>query len=104
MARKPKAAAAPASVAAAASPAEAPHWQVARLAEPGQVFTETDLLRNTTTVVADARGVITPRSIAENALIDRLPVAPPDILAAPVPDAPPTEPIDDAGVDAEQED
>lgn len=104
MARARKAATASA-VAAPSLPADAPHWQVARLAEPGQVFTETDIRRSTTTVVADARGVVIPRSAAENALIDHLPVAPADILAAPIPDAEPTpEPTDDAGDDAEQED
>lgn len=83
---------------------DAPHWQVPRLAEPGQVFTETDARGQTVRVAADARGVIVPASVAENALVDRLPVAPADLLAAPLPDAAPTEPTDDAGDDAEQED
>lgn len=93
--------------AAPALPPDAPHWQVPRLAEPGQVFTETDGLGRTVTVVADGRGVIVPASVAENALVDHLPVAPADILAAPIPDAPPTDPIeptDDAGDDADEED
>ena len=102
MARR-QAAAAPVA-AAPTLPSDAPHWQVPRLAEPGQVFTETDALGRTVTLAADTRGVVTPRSAAENALVDRLPVAPADILAASVPDAPPTEPTDDAGDDAEQED
>lgn len=101
--RTRKAAVVPAA-AAPALPPDAPHWQVPRLAEPGQVFTETDALGRTVTLAADARGVVTPRSAAENALVDRLPVAAADILAAPIPDAPPTEPTDDAGDDAEQED
>jgi hypothetical protein len=104
MARRKAAVADAAAAPLSSVPADAPHWQVARLAEPGQVFTETDIRRNTVTVVADARGVVIPRSVAENALIDRLPVAPADILAAPIPDAPPTEPTDDAGDDAAQED
>ena len=48
--------------------------------------------------------MLVPASVAENALVARLPVAPADILAAPVPDAPPTEPTDDAGDDADEED
>lgn len=113
MARKPKAAAAPAAAAPTLSPA-APHWQVARLAEPGQVFEDTDSRGVRTVVTADSRGIVVPRSTSENALVDRLPVASPELLAseptadpAPIPDASPTEPTeptDDAGADAEQED
>ena len=102
MARR-QAAAAPVA-AAPTLPSDAPHWQVPRLAEPGQVFTETDIRGVTTRVVADGRGVVLPRSTAELALVDRLPVAPADILAAPIPDAPPTEPTDDADDDAGEED
>lgn len=102
MARR-KAAAAPVAAAPILSP-DAPHWQVPRLAEPGQVFSETDARGQTVTVTADARGVVIPASVAQNALIDRLPVAHADLLAAPLPDAAPTEPTDDAGDDAEQED
>lgn len=98
-----KAAAAPAAAVPTPSP-DAPHWQVPRLADPGQVFTHTDGLGTTVTVTADARGVIVPASIAENALVDRLPVAPADLLAAPIPDAAPTEPTEDAGARAAQED
>lgn len=98
MAAKRGRAAAPA--AAPSIPSEAPHWQVAYLAEPGQVFTETDIRGVETTVRADARGVVIPRSFAENALVDRLPLAPAELLAAPAP----SEPTEDAGGDAAQED
>lgn len=82
-------------------PADAPHWQVAFKALPGQVFTETNIRGVTTTVTADARGVVIPESIDQLRLVDRLPLASPELLAAPIPDADPT---DDAGDDAEQED
>jgi hypothetical protein len=101
-----KAAAAPAA-APPLSPtteAPAPHWQVARLAEPGQVFTEKNARGDTVTVVADARGVVIPATVEQNALVDRLPVASPQILAAPIPDAHPTEPTDDAGDEPGEED
>lgn len=92
------------AAAAPTIPVDAPHWQVAFRAEPGQVFTATTIRGVTTTVTADARGVVTPQSVDQLRLVDRLPLASPDLLAAPVPDALPTEPTDDAGDDAEQED
>lgn len=96
-------------VEAAAAPlpsADAPHWLVARVAEPYQVFTEARIRAAAVTVTADGRGVVIPRSVEENALIDRLPVASPELLAAPIPDADDTtEPAtDDAGADADVED
>jgi hypothetical protein len=100
-----KAAAADAAVAPLPSvPADAPHWQVARVAEPYQVFTQTSIRGATVTATADGRGVVIARSVEENALIDRLPVASPQILATPIPDTHPTEPIDDAGDEPGEED
>lgn len=101
--RKP-AAATPAAVPLPSPAGDAPHWQVARLAEPGQVFTAADARGVETRVVADARGVVFPRSIDELRLVDRLPVATAERLEAPVQDAMSPEPTDDAGDDAEQED
>jgi hypothetical protein len=106
MARK-KAAAAPAAAVPSPTP-DAPHWQIARVAQPGQVFeAEPTALRGARTrVVADAHGIVLPRSVAENALVDHLPPASPEQLAAAAAEAPaPTpEPTEDAGGDAEQED
>ena len=108
MARK-KVAAVPAAAAPSPTP-DVPHWQLARLAEPGQVFESTDIRGTRTRVVADAHGIVFPRSVAENALVDHLPPASPDQLAAaaadaPAPEAEPTpEPTDDAGETPGEED
>lgn len=108
MARK-KVAAVPAAATPSPTP-DAPHWQIARIAEPGQVFESTDSRGTRTSVTADAHGIVLPRSVAENALVDHLPPASPDQLAAaaadaPAPEAEPTpEPTEDAGDDAAQED
>lgn len=107
MARRKAAVADAAAAPLSSIPADAPHWQVARLAEPGQEFTHTPLRGAAVTVAADARGVVIPRSVEENALVDRLPVAPPELLAAPLAalePEPTPEPTDDAGADAVQED
>lgn len=104
MARRNAAAARTAAAPLPSVPTDAPHWQVARVAEPFQVFTETRIRGEAVTVTADGRGVVIPRNLEENALVDRLPVASPELLSAPIPDAAPTEPTDDAGDDAEQED
>lgn len=109
--RKP-AAATPAAAPIPAPSSDAPHWQVARLAAPGQVFTATDTRGAETRVVADSRGVVFPRSIEELRLVDSLPVAPAAVLAAPAQDVgddagdevPPTEPSDDAGDETGEED
>lgn len=92
--------------------ADAPAWQVARLATPGEVFTTTSIRGVVTTVTADSLGVVFPRSIEELRLVEHLPVATPErIAAAPAaaptdqaPAASPTEPTDDAGDDADEED
>lgn len=105
MARSRKPAAAPVAAVPTPSP-DAPHWQLARIAEPGQVFEVTDTRGATTRVVADAAGVVLPRSVAENALVDHLPPATPEQMAsAAAAEAEPTpEPTEDAGADAVQED
>lgn len=102
MARKPGAAI---RVAAPPAPApDGPHWQVARLASPGEAFSATDTRGNVTTLVADAQGIVLPRSIDELRLVDHLPVAGPATTPAPVADALPTEPTDDAGAQTGEED